>query len=129
MMNYYQYMLFLLILYIVLYCMCVYNQFIFFFIYLIRFFYFFFFFKQKTAYEMELCWSSDVCSSDLPVGEAHAAHLDFAHLEAHVVGEAVGREEGDPVLVSLAGLDEGARRAFEVEGVGDGELGDRKSVV
>src|SRR5689334_24046418 len=29
------------------------------------YFFFFFFFKQKTAYEMELCWSSDVCSSDL----------------------------------------------------------------
>src|SRR5260363_245053 len=26
---------------------------------------FFFFFKQKTAYEMIWCWSSDVCSSDL----------------------------------------------------------------
>src|SRR5258708_29580598 len=25
----------------------------------------FFFFKQKTAYEMIWCWSSDVCSSDL----------------------------------------------------------------
>src|SRR3546814_7808215 len=29
---------------------------------------FFFFFKQKTAYEMRISdWSSDVCSSDLPV--------------------------------------------------------------
>src|SRR3546814_1605344 len=29
----------------------------------------FFFFKQKTAYEMRISdWSSDVCSSDLPVG-------------------------------------------------------------
>src|SRR5262245_64402980 len=28
----------------------------------------FFFFKQKTAYEMPKCWSSDVCSSDLPAG-------------------------------------------------------------
>jgi hypothetical protein len=28
-----------------------------------------FFFKQKTAYEMSRCdWSSDVCSSDLPLG-------------------------------------------------------------
>src|SRR3546814_4947249 len=28
----------------------------------------FFFFKQKTAYEMRISdWSSDVCSSDLPV--------------------------------------------------------------
>src|SRR5438552_12619073 len=25
----------------------------------------FFFFKQKTAYELIWCWSSDVCSSDL----------------------------------------------------------------
>ena len=25
----------------------------------------FFFFKQKTAYELGQCWSSDVCSSDL----------------------------------------------------------------
>src|SRR3546814_1724440 len=33
----------------------------------------FFFFKQKTAYEMRISdWSSDVCSSDLPEGEAHA---------------------------------------------------------
>src|SRR3546814_6778916 len=32
---------------------------------------FFFFFKQKTAYEMRISvWSSDVCSSDLPVGFA-----------------------------------------------------------
>src|SRR3546814_6492353 len=30
--------------------------------------YFFFFFKQKTAYEMRISdWSSDVCSSDLPI--------------------------------------------------------------
>src|SRR3546814_6198734 len=30
----------------------------------------FFFFKQKTAYEMRISdWSSDVCSSDLSVGQ------------------------------------------------------------
>src|ERR1035441_1933526 len=28
-------------------------------------FFLFFFFKQKTAYGMPKCWSSDVCSSDL----------------------------------------------------------------
>src|SRR3546814_2936937 len=34
---------------------------------------FFFFFKQKTAYEMRISdWSSDVCSSDLAVGQHHA---------------------------------------------------------
>src|SRR3546814_1481657 len=33
--------------------------------------FFFFFFKQKTAYEMRISdWSSDVCSSDLAIGEA-----------------------------------------------------------
>src|SRR3546814_4177555 len=31
----------------------------------------FFFFKQKTAYEMRISdWSSDVCSSDLPIHES-----------------------------------------------------------
>src|SRR3546814_4681746 len=31
--------------------------------------FFIFFFKQKTAYEMRISdWSSDVCSSDLPMG-------------------------------------------------------------
>src|SRR2546430_11053689 len=29
--------------------------------------FFFFFFKQKTAYEIDCDWSSDVCSSDLRV--------------------------------------------------------------
>src|SRR3546814_145937 len=33
--------------------------------------FFFFFFKQKTAYEMRISdWSSDVCSSDLRLGES-----------------------------------------------------------
>src|SRR3546814_10616372 len=36
----------------------------------------FFFFKQKTAYEMRISdWSSDVCSSDLDVGEQPAIGL------------------------------------------------------
>src|SRR3546814_9100546 len=34
----------------------------------------FFFFKQKTAYEMRISdWSSDVCSSDLPVAGVRRA--------------------------------------------------------
>src|SRR3546814_9080705 len=33
--------------------------------------YFFFFFKRKTGYEMRISdWSSDVCSSDLPLAMA-----------------------------------------------------------
>src|SRR3546814_3662915 len=39
---------------------------------------FFFFFKQKTAYELRISdWSSDVCSSDLPL-EVCAARKDKA---------------------------------------------------
>src|SRR3546814_1558238 len=38
---------------------------------------FFFFFKQKTAYEMRISdWSSDVCSSDLPLAKARAVPLE-----------------------------------------------------
>src|SRR3546814_7560893 len=37
----------------------------------------FFFFKQKTAYEMRISdWSSDVCSSDLSVGNQNMRVLD-----------------------------------------------------
>src|SRR3546814_1520001 len=46
--------------------MCSYHWFI---IYIVCACFLFFFFKQKTAYEMRISdWSSDVCSSDLPVG-------------------------------------------------------------
>src|SRR3546814_6742977 len=39
------------------------------FVFFLFFFCVFFFFKQKTAYEMRISdWSSDVCSSDLPIG-------------------------------------------------------------
>src|SRR3546814_2899959 len=40
-------------------------------------FFFFFFFKQKTAYEMRISdWSSDVCSSDLPVADVAVRQRD-----------------------------------------------------
>src|SRR3546814_5026214 len=59
----------------------------------------FFFFKQKTAYEMRISdWSSDVCSSDLPVcsaadrlakgdSAAVAAHRSQAHQRSVILGE------------------------------------------
>src|SRR3546814_5602558 len=52
-------------------CMIVMLMFvIFYYLYFIVFFYLFFFFKQKTAYDMRISdWSSDVCSSDLPMGQ------------------------------------------------------------
>src|SRR3546814_1885284 len=45
---------------------------------------FFFFFKQKTAYEMRISdWSSDVCSSDLPV--VTIMGLQFSFLRAGTI--------------------------------------------
>src|SRR3546814_5926679 len=42
-------------------------------------FFFFFCFKQKTAYEMRISeWSSDVCSSDLPLLHLRGVALDPA---------------------------------------------------
>src|SRR3546814_10527434 len=46
---------------------------------------FVFFFKQKTAYEMRISdWSSDVCSSDLPLATAErwAEQWDMKTVEA-----------------------------------------------
>src|SRR3546814_16598423 len=56
----------------------------------------FFFFKQKTAYEMRISdWSSDVCSSDLPVA---LLHRHDRHLAGRRFGDVcrgrVGRHAG-----------------------------------
>src|SRR3546814_5098874 len=84
-----------------------------------------FFFKQKTAYEMRISdWSSDVCSSDLPVAGATEAadHLVGDQQDAvlaadpldlgkiarrrhdHPAGalDRLGDEGGDPLRPDLA---------------------------
>src|SRR3546814_7565679 len=56
--------------------------------------FFFFFFKQKTAYEMRISdWSSDVCSSDLP--------LDRRVADNQPVDRRGERHLGDVALVLL----------------------------
>src|SRR3546814_2263695 len=52
----------------------------------------FFFFKQKTAYEMRISvWSSDVCSSDLPLIDASVRRFAdeeiFVEIHENVRGE------------------------------------------
>src|SRR3546814_3515119 len=75
---------------------------------------FFFFFKQKTAYEMRISdWSSDVCSSDLPLSGSRAdvgqALLNAAQLALFDLGgerfTLVGRD--------TKGTPEGAAAAAE----------------
>src|SRR3546814_5502475 len=54
----------------------------------------FFFFKQKTAYEMRISdWSSDVCSSDLPLDYADAGDNDAPR--AQLVEQSI--EQNTPV--------------------------------
>src|SRR3546814_8895656 len=50
--------------------------------FLVLVFIYFFFFKQKTAYEMRISdWSSDVCSSDLPVEKTALAEAEVEYEE------------------------------------------------
>src|SRR3546814_8988886 len=56
-------------------------------------FFFFFFFKQKTAYEMRISdWSSDVCSSDLPLNS-----MALGFYEQWVNGQRAIAHGGDTV--------------------------------
>src|SRR3546814_12801396 len=79
----------------------------------------FFFFKQKTAYEMRISdWSSDVCSSDLGLGQGIAdfhghRHLVLAEL---VLQEAFQLLEGEGRRIG-AQLDEGLGRLAAI-GIG-----------
>src|SRR3546814_4277872 len=67
--------------------------------------FFFFFFKQKTAYEMRISdWSSDVCSSDLRLGQ-HG--LEIVHPSYRVVGDDEAGALGDsldPVYPAIEGI-------------------------
>src|SRR3546814_10004293 len=56
---------------------------------------FVFFFKQKTAYEMRMSdWSSDVCSSDLPVDDQPARNIgDLLDLDEPVLLQRAARRD------------------------------------
>src|SRR3546814_6609494 len=57
-----------------------------------------FFFKQKTAYEMRISdWSSDVCSSDLPVQRHARRRLEE---ERQLLGVALSREVDVPCRIA-----------------------------
>src|SRR3546814_10807961 len=64
----------------------------------------FFFFKQKTAYEVRISdWSSDVCSSDLGIGEGLRHQLGKQAPGGEVVVELEARQQA----VERGGVDEG----------------------
>src|SRR5260363_440251 len=61
----------------------------------------FFFFKQKTAYEMIWCWSSDVCSSDL----AETQGVGVCRAFAVQMGEYFAQARPDLVVMSADWLE------------------------
>src|SRR3546814_2514342 len=97
----------------------------------------FFFFKQKTAYEMRISdWSSDVCSSDLPVpaGLLKDLGIDAKGLSAKYPNDPLYRSRN---LGNATWFDKetfGADKLVKMPGGGHGEsagsreaLTDRKS--
>src|SRR3546814_3920803 len=91
---------------------------------MILFFYFvcFFFFKQKTAYEMRISdWSSDVCSSDLPVIRALLS-LSLACLALPAAAQPISAADRGQTIDEIARLlearyvdaDKGRRLATEL---------------
>src|SRR3546814_14060893 len=74
--------------------------------------YFFFFFKQKTAYEMRISdWSSDVCSSDLPINATRSPILSvFPSLSDLVRIAVIGPELTDIFLLAARGPSDGQGR-------------------
>ena len=78
-------------------------------------FFFFFFFKQKTAYEIYQCdWSSDVCSSDLPILSLTLWSERYSGYELRSVATEVAEElkkDPDTSEITITG---GQRRQLRV---------------
>src|SRR3546814_1208750 len=65
--------------------------------------YTFFFYKQKTVYEMRISdWSSDVCSSDLPVEQYRAvASANGARTHASLMAAGGGAGRAGAVMAAM----------------------------
>src|SRR3546814_10019107 len=67
----------------------------------------FFFFKQKTAYDMRISdWSSDVCSSDLPV-QGLAAGEVLTESFAYAITDGDGDISAATLTITINGSDDG----------------------
>src|SRR3546814_17639237 len=67
----------------------------------------FFFCKQKTAYEMRISdWSSDVCSSDLHVGDRRIGDPHLRAAQAIAAGDLLGARSHPRGVAARVGLSE-----------------------
>src|SRR3546814_10025891 len=93
------------------------------FLYVYVFFMLFFVFKQKTAYEMRISdWSSDVCSSDLLIGQA------FVRRDEDVLVEVLLQIPLSQIVIKLADVAVHDQRLAAASRDPERQL-DRKSVV
>src|SRR3546814_20321254 len=77
--------------------------------------YLFFFFKQKTAYEMRISdWSSDVCSSDLPIGALRLRVRNEDGLDAVVASREPVETEGKTVRLRIESHRRAGTEVFDV---------------
>src|SRR3546814_13511699 len=88
----------------------------------------FFFFKQKTAYEMRISdWSSDVCSSDLPLADPRKYSGSIADLNLRAVRmgwlPCAPQLDRNPLQVARDAARSGQSAAdYVVDGLKSGEL-------
>src|SRR3546814_4124532 len=80
----------------------------------------FFFFKQKTAYEVRISdWSSDVCSSDLILGNDPVPVTGILS-ENVELAEATYDLHGNFAVLALAAMEEAAELVIPVMTIADG---------
>src|SRR3546814_19955777 len=80
-----------------------------------------FFFKQKTAYDMRISdWSSDVCSSDLPVDMPLFERLchpqDRERIREEIARAIAGEDDGEFCTTYRVLFDDGSLRWMETRG-------------
>ena len=56
---------------------------------------------------------------DVAIRQSHLPHFTLGNFQHRVVGELVRGKKRQPILISLARLNQRAGRAFEIEGIGD----------
>src|SRR5688572_23808542 len=63
---------------------------------------------------------------DVAIRKSHLAHFCFGNFQHGIIRQRIGWEEGQPILISLRGLNQSTRGSFEKERIGDGKFSQRQ---